>query len=724
MKFPVPRAWFAATVLLATAAVAHAREPLTIPDVPAGTPRTIAADDFAKIRRVERFNLSPDGARFALLVRQGDPAANDYRRAWFVGAVQGGALTFVGDGGETRLARTGVTGRPLGSFERPEARWSPDGRWLAYTLLRDGAIQLWRSDTQGRSRQQLTNNAADVRDFEWSENGRSLYFTVGATRAEERALTEAMERAGYRYDADLYSVADLMLPKTDRPTTKPATVWTVAFDGKGERLGSDNDRAAFEQARGRAGRTRGAPLGAIRGNTTIQAVRADGARAWLVRSDEDPPSLRVHASLPGAPEGHIECMASECSGAIERIWWADGEVLFWRREGIRLGTQGIYTWDPVGGAVRTVLRAQDDLYEQCERGAGNRLVCVRETPTLPSHIAAIDVPSGRITVLADINPEFRNIRLGKVERFEWDTPSFPWNEPGQPLRDYYQSRAYGYIFYPPGFDAAKKYPVYINPYAANGFSNGTNQETPSHVFAARGMVVLNTNFPWSMRQKPSKELLALIYSPELDFPHISMYAGSTLRALDSVVARGFIDERRVGIGGVSAGAITSMFIAHRHDRMAAVAISGGIWSQLDYYLATSAVPKAAGGLAWWVKPEGDGMNMWRGIDAADNVATIEAPILMNVPAAEMLNLIRLVKHLAEAGKPHDTYVFRDETHIKWQPAHLHAIVQRNLDWFEFWLQDREDPDPAKADQYARWRKLKERQQASRAASGSQETAFR
>jgi hypothetical protein len=59
-------------------------------------------------------------------------------------------------------------------------------------------------------------------------------------------------------------------------------------------------------------------------------------------------------------------------------------------------------------------------------------------------------------------------------------------------------------------------------------------------------------------------------------------------------------------------------------------------------------------------------------------------------------------------------VFRDETHIKWQPAHLHTIVQRNLDWFEFWLQDREDPDPAKAEQYTRWRKLKELQRADHA----------
>ena len=32
-------------------------------------------------------------------------------------------------------------------------------------------------------------------------------------------------------------------------------------------------------------------------------------------------------------------------------------------------------------------------------------------------------------------------------------------------------------------------------------------------------------------------------------------------------------------------------------------------------------------------------------------------------------------------------------------------------WFRFWLQDYEDPDPAKAEQYARWRELRRMHEA-------------
>jgi hypothetical protein len=33
----------------------------------------------------------------------------------------------------------------------------------------------------------------------------------------------------------------------------------------------------------------------------------------------------------------------------------------------------------------------------------------------------------------------------------------------------------------------------------------------------------------------------------------------------------------------------------------------------------------------------------------------------------------------------------------------------SVDWFRFWLKGEEDPDPAKAEQYKRWRGLRELQ---------------
>lgn len=706
----------AAAALIATVAMAQPRQSVTIPNVAATTPRLITADDLAKVRRIDTLSVSPDGSRFAVLLRQGDPATNEYRRGWFIGRVQDGALSFVGDGGVAQPARQPGGGIPAGSLDRPPVRWSPDGRAIAYTRLKDGAIQLWRSGVDGRS-QQLTHNAADVRQLEWSDDSRSLYFVVGASRAEQREREIARERAGYRYDEDFGGLTDLTLPQMQIPLPTPATtVWTVTARGSGEHAANEVERAAYERAKGRADPTADTSSGAVmRGESVIQTVSDRGARAWLTRSKDDPSSWRINVSMSGSDADASTCAAEECSGFIEKIWWLGDTLLLWRREGMRISASGIYAWTPASGAVATVLRVADDWLAQCDLDGQHRLLCLRETATVPTQVVSIDIPAGNVRVLADVNPEFRNIRLGKVERFEWDTPKFAWSEPGQPLHGYFAERAFGYIYYPPDFDSTRKYPVYINPYDANGFENGTTQETPSNLLAAHGMVVLNTGFPRATRASFTATLDArkLMYSPELDFPHLSMFGESTLRGLDSVVVRGFIDERRVGIGGVSNGAFVPLFLVQRHDRFAAVSIASSTWTQLDYYMTTRKIRKNGEPIPWQVKPEGAGMKVWRGVDLAENVETIEAPILMQLSQAEMPRMIRLIRHMDDAGKPYDAYVFRDETHIKWQPAHLDAIVRRNLDWFAFWLQDREDPDPAKLDQYTSWRKLKELQQANR-----------
>ena len=51
-------------------------------------------------------------------------------------------------------------------------------------------------------------------------------------------------------------------------------------------------------------------------------------------------------------------------------------------------------------------------------------------------------------------------------------------------------------------------------------------------------------------------------------------------------------------------------------------------------------------------------------------------------------------------------------HVLTNPAVRMASQGGSVDWFRFWLKDDEDPNPAKAEQYARWRKLRELQERS------------
>jgi dipeptidyl aminopeptidase/acylaminoacyl peptidase len=178
---------------------------------------------------------------------------------------------------------------------------------------------------------------------------------------------------------------------------------------------------------------------------------------------------------------------------------------------------------------------------------------------------------------------------------------------------------------------------------------------------------------------------------------------STWNALDAVAARGFIDAKRVGIGGVSHGAFVPLYMLQHYDRLGAVSIASSGWSNVEYYSTTRAL-RAVHDAHW---PESS--EFWSQIDIADHVEEVEAPLLINFPDLEFFNGYRLPRRMENAGRAFEAYVFPDEYHLKWQPAHRMAIYNRNLDWFRFWLQDIEDPDPAKSEQYQRWRELRKLQ---------------
>ncbi len=96
---------------------------------------------------------------------------------------------------------------------------------------------------------------------------------------------------------------------------------------------------------------------------------------------------------------------------------------------------------------------------------------------------------------------------------------------------------------------------------------------------------------------------------------------------------------------------------------------------------------------------------WRAISPGYNLDRMEAPILMQIPEQEYMQALDYTVPLIRRQQA-DLYVFPHEPHQKFQPRHKLAVYERNLDWFRFWLQDYEDPDPRKAEQYRHWREMR------------------
>lgn len=84
-----------------------------------------------------------------------------------------------------------------------------------------------------------------------------------------------------------------------------------------------------------------------------------------------------------------------------------------------------------------------------------------------------------------------------------------------------------------------------------------------------------------------------------------------------------------------------------------------------------------------------------------------APLLIESSPSEMLWSLEFYTKLKRIGKPVQLVIYPDEGHIYSQPVHRIASMQRNLDWFRFWLQSYEDGQPEKQEQYRLWRSLAE-----------------
>jgi dipeptidyl aminopeptidase/acylaminoacyl peptidase len=705
-------------VVPADGANAHVRHRnLIIPDVQVREKLPVSVDDIANLRKVDALTISPDGRRFAIFVRQNDSINNRFNSGWFAGSTLGGPLTFLGDGGEVEpFVEPG--GTESGEIRGNRSSWSPDGQWLAYTVKEQNEVQIWRSKFDGSARERISNNAANILEFVWKEDGNALYFTVGLTRAEELLAIQEKDREGYEYGKDVNAFTEFMQVRIRPPADREPDLWEVLLDTGEERHRDELNLEVFTRMEERQSNGPAAVGQASDVDVpATSAARADGAVVRLIRPRLSSNILQMEVDFPLKRAARILCAAEECSGAIVKAWWSErgDRVLFYRAEGVGGSTLGFYAWSPVEESVSTIWRTFDDFLPNCEVAASDRLICARETPTLPMHIVSIQFSPDRqrtapLHVIADVNPEFLNILLGRVERFEWDTPKFAWSDKDGRLAGLYASKAFGYIFYPPNFNPALKYPVFIQPYVAVGFNHPAYAEYPPHVYAANGFVVLNMSFP-SMSHEAIEKLGASfmreLYSMENGFPHLTMLAESTLRGLDLIEARGYTDANRVGIGGVSHGSFVPLYMLQKYDRIAAVSILSPNWGQFQYYWRAPRSSESTAGITEWLpKPEGIALEFYKKLDVADHVDEVEAPILMNLSDSETFAALRLIRQLHDARKPYDAYIFSRESHIKWQPAHVYAIMKRNLDWFRFWLQDYIDAVPGKEQQYEKWQALR------------------
>ncbi|MEJ1961255.1 MAG: prolyl oligopeptidase family serine peptidase [Gammaproteobacteria bacterium] len=157
-----------------------------------------------------------------------------------------------------------------------------------------------------------------------------------------------------------------------------------------------------------------------------------------------------------------------------------------------------------------------------------------------------------------------------------------------------------------------------------------------------------------------------------------------------------IDPARIGLSGLSDGSSTVQFALVNSHRFAVVSTTHccmepvGMASLLSganiRHFQDEGYPTLAS-----PNPE-----FWKPYSWTMNAQNLDVPILIQLPDHEYVTAMEAYAALMEHDKPVEMYVFPNEFHIKWQPAHRLAIYERNVGLVQLLAPGARGCEPGKA----------------------------
>lgn len=343
------------------------------------------------------------------------------------------------------------------------------------------------------------------------------------------------------------------------------------------------------------------------------------------------------------------------------------------------------------GFQKTAAGWKEVEFPRSDRGQNDQIdVTLEEDMNTPPKVFTRDLQTGRKSLLLDFNPQFNDLRFGRVQNVSFKAT------------DGHKVRAG--LYFPPDYTQGKRYPLVIQTHAWNSERFWIDGPWPSafaaQALAGKGFVVLQLSEDLSALSTPKE-------APE----EVSAYEGG----IDYLDGLGVIDRNRVGVIGFSrTGLGVEYALTHSKYHFAAATIADGSDGGYFFYLSILS------SFSWrWSDPEGinggspfgEGLSSWLKKSPGFNLARVTTPVREeSYQPISLFSAWEWFAGLSRLGKPVELIYIPDADHVLVRPRDRLTSQQGNVDWFCFWLKTEEDPDPAKAEQYARWRELRKLQE--------------
>jgi dipeptidyl aminopeptidase/acylaminoacyl peptidase len=545
--------------------------------------RPLKLDDLPRLREVRDPQCSPDGQAVAYVVSAID-VKEDKSNAhiWLVGY----------DGKNERQVTNG-------NESESAPRWSPDGKYLAFTSSRPGPAkgsQVWLLDRSGGEAVQLTDVKGRLQGYEWSPDSKRLALVIGDPDPEAEAAEAAREGGGkpkppkpividrYKYKQDgagyLLSGRHTYIYLFDIATKKLERLTTSKWDEAAPVWSPDGTRIAFIS--NHAADPDRDPDGQLfvveaKAGSTEKPLTTANGRVGRARAEWSPDGKWI-AFLEGEEKkwgaysmSHLALVPADGSAAAKRLptvealdrgvssptFSADGKFIRFTVTDDR----SVYPAqvDLASGKVERLLPSPVVVSSWDVAGKCSAVLSGGDT----KHNEVYAFENGALRQLTHRNDAlFSELELGQTEEVSFKSKD--------------GTEVHGLLTYPIGYVKGTRVPLLLR---IHGGPNGQDQHAFSferQFFAANGYAVLAVNYRGSAGrgQKYSRAIFA-------DWGH---YEVEDLQAgVDHVIAMGVADPDRLGVGGWSYGGILTDYMIASDTRFKAATSGAGTAFTVAFY---------------------------------------------------------------------------------------------------------------------------------------------
>jgi len=649
--------------------------------------------DFLDFEQVNDAQISPDGRQIVYTRRWVDQKTDNWASALWIMDADGSRHRYLIEGSNARWSRSGdrILFVAAGDNDKPQIfvrwmndegavsqvtrieispsspKWSPDGSQIAFVAIVPTQDE-WDIDLPEAPEGAEWTEPPRILDrlhyrqdrIGFTEAGFMHLFVVPAQSGTARQLTEGEWNVGSRFDGLYFGAGLSWMPDGT----------TIVFDGLNDADGDHVYRKSHIYSIDVTSREI-RQLTTVPGNWSEPAVSNDGNRiAYLGYEQTDVTYEMPRIHVMDSDGSSARLVAADFDLPATNLMWASNNRGFYFTAQDE-GYINVFFLN-LNGEVRTVTSGRHAISLQSVNRTTSTGVGVRSTFQDPGDVHSFLLNGrGAPEKLTSVNNDLLTDKsLGSHEEI--------WYEASD------GNRAHGWIVKPPNFDPDKKYPLLMEIHGGPFGMYVGRFNFQYQVFASNGFVVLYTNPRGSTGYGEA-------FSQAIDHAYPSVDYLDLMGGVDAVIEQGYIDEKRMYVGGCSGGGVLSSWVIGHTDRFAAAAVRCPVTNWLSM-AGTTDIPYFS--FSFFQKPFWEDPTDWLHHSTLMYVDKVKTPTAimtgeqdMRTPMAQSEEYYAALKIL---GVPAKLVRFNDQYHgTGTRPSNYMRTILYMMSWYNKYTLDGE-----------------------------------